>query len=127
MPDREALTGFVIPWVPVAVLCQGTEQLFPPTSHDYQWLRHGPAGWPGHWGASPGRFHGNGSPVMSKGSCCHQQGSRKGTVRLSQGAAGYSSRGWAPLGTSKGWDGFVEPSQEHLRWLWRGHLAHTWL
>lgn len=32
--DREALTGFVMLWVPGAVLCQGTEQLFPPTSQD---------------------------------------------------------------------------------------------
>lgn len=46
VPDREALTGFVMLSVPVAVLCQGTEQLFPPTSHDYQWLRHVPAAWP---------------------------------------------------------------------------------
>lgn len=93
VPDREALTGFVTPWVPVAVLCQGTEQLFPPTSHDYQWLRHIPAGLARALGSLPWQIHGNGSLVMSKGSCCHRQGSRKGTARLSQGAAGHSSRG----------------------------------
>lgn len=45
VPDREALTGFVMLLVPAAVLCQGTEQRFPPTSHGHQWLRHVPSAW----------------------------------------------------------------------------------
>lgn len=62
VPDREALTGFVMLLVPVAVLCQGAERLFPPTSHDYQGsgtsLLHGPVqGWPGHWGEGTGGPH----------------------------------------------------------------------
>lgn len=71
-------------------------------------LLHGSVqGCPGHWGkgdwgASPARFHGNGSPVMSKESCCHRQRSRNGTARLSQGAVGYSSRGWATSGHQQG-------------------------
>lgn len=46
VPDREALTGFVMPLVPVVVLCQGTEQHFAPTSCDYQGLSQVASVWP---------------------------------------------------------------------------------
>lgn len=100
VPDREALTGFVMLLVPAAVLCQGTEQHFPPTSQDCCMILC-------RAGQGTGE-KGTGEPPlpdfreMGKESCCHRQHSSQGTARLSQGAAGHSSRGWATHGHQQG-------------------------
>ena len=131
VPDREALTGFAMPSVPVVVLCQGTEQHFPLqaviTGGSVMSLRHGPAQGchrPGvrasegtgcwgkrDWEASPARFQGNGSRVMCRESCCHRwqsgKGGGKGGEWLLYGAVGYSSRGWSPKqAPARAGDGF---------------------